>query len=50
MSDARFPVAPGSGLIMVAVILFALAAFGVTFGSIEIVPLGLAFFAAGYIV
>ena len=40
----------GAGLILVAVILFALAAFGVSFGSVSIVPLGLAFFAAGHIV
>lgn len=35
-------------LLAVAVILFALAAFGVGFGAIEIVPLGLAFFAAAF--
>ncbi len=31
---------------LVALVLFALAAFGVSFGSVAIVPLGLAFVAA----
>lgn len=37
-------------LILISVVLFALAAFGVGFASVGIVPLGLAFFAAGHIV
>lgn len=37
-------------LLLVGVILFVLAALGVTFGSVEIVPLGLAFFAASFLV
>ena len=40
-------------LILVAVVLFVLAAFGVTAGDfegIDIVALGLAFFAAGHVV
>lgn len=36
--------------LLVAVVLFVLAAFGVTFGSVLIVPLGLAFFAASFLV
>lgn len=39
----------GSILILIAVILFSLATFGVTFSSVGIIPLGLAFFAAGHI-
>ena len=35
-------------LLAVAVILFVLAAFGVAFGAVSIVPLGLAFFAAAF--
>jgi hypothetical protein len=37
-------------LLLVAVILFVLAAFGVDLGSIAIVPLGLAFFAGAFLV
>lgn len=37
-------------LVLVAVVLFALAAFEVTLGGVLLVPLGLAFFAAGHII
>ena len=37
-------------LVLVAVILFALAAFGVSFSSVAIVPLGLACLAASFLV
>lgn len=37
-------------LILISVILFVLAAFGVSFSSVGILPLGLAFFAAGFLV
>lgn len=37
-------------LLLVSVVVFVLAAFGVTFGGVEIVPLGLAFFAASFLV
>jgi hypothetical protein len=40
----------GSVLILISVVLFALAAFGVGFSSVAIIPLALAFFAAGHIV
>jgi hypothetical protein len=40
---------PGSFLVVVAVVIFVLAAFGVGFGGISMVPLGLAFFAAGHL-
>lgn len=36
-------------LTVIAVVLFALAAFGVTFGAVAIIPLGLAFFAAAHL-
>jgi hypothetical protein len=36
-------------LLLVAVILFVLAAVGVDLGSLAILPLGLAFFAAAFI-
>lgn len=42
-------VAVSAILILIAVVLFVLAAFGVGFGSVAIVPLGLAFFAAGHL-
>lgn len=35
-------------LLAIAVILFVLAAFHVGFGSVDILPLGLAFFAAAF--
>ena len=37
-------------LIIIALILFVLAAFGVAIPFVQIVPLGLAFFAASFIV
>lgn len=37
-------------LAFIACILFVLAAFGVVFGKVQIVPLGLAFFAAAFVV
>lgn len=40
----------GSLLILVAVILFVLAALSVPLAGVALVPLGLAFFAAGHIV
>ena len=42
--------APRSILIMVAVILFLLATFGVALGTIALLPLGLAFFAGAFLV
>jgi hypothetical protein len=36
-------------LILIAVVVFILAAVGVGFSSVAIVPLGLAFFAAGHL-
>lgn len=35
---------------LVALVLFALAAFGVDFGKVELVPLGLAFLAAHFLI
>lgn len=40
----------GSLLFVIAVVIFCLAAFGVAFSGVTLVPLGLAFFAAGHIV
>lgn len=41
---------PSSILILISIVIFVLAAFGVDLGDdIELVPLGLAFFAAGHI-
>jgi hypothetical protein len=37
-------------LILVAVVIFVLAAFDVSLGSIALVPLGLAFFAGAFLV
>jgi hypothetical protein len=37
-----------SGLLLIALILFVLAAFGVQFSVVSIVPLGLAFFAGAF--
>ena len=37
-------------LIVIALILFVLAAFGISLAVVQIVPLGLAFFAASFIV
>ena len=39
----------GPLLILIAVILFALAAFDVDWESVNIIPLGFAFFAAGHL-
>ena len=36
-------------LIVVAVVIFALAAFGVTIGNVTLLPLGLAVFAGSYL-
>jgi hypothetical protein len=36
-------------LLLVAVILFVLAALGVSIGAVSLVPLGLAFFAAAFL-
>ncbi|HVM17453.1 MAG TPA: hypothetical protein VM290_07725 [Gaiellaceae bacterium] len=40
----------GSILTLIAVVIFVLAALGVGFGGLALVPLGLAFFAAGHLV
>ncbi|HUF06875.1 MAG TPA: hypothetical protein VMP86_05760 [Candidatus Binatia bacterium] len=40
---------PRSILLIVAVILFLLAAFGVALGTVGLVPLGLAVFAAAFL-
>ena len=40
---------PRTILLLVAVILFVLAAFNVSLGTIALVPLGLAFFAAAFL-
>jgi hypothetical protein len=37
-------------LLLVAVVLFVLAAVGVDLGNIALVPLGLAFFAGGFVI
>ena len=37
-------------LLLVAVVLFLLAAFGIGFGEISLLPLGLAFFAGAFLV
>ena len=36
-------------LLLVAVVCFVLAAFAVSFGTIDLVPLGLAFFAGAFL-
>ena len=42
---------PGTILIVISVVIFLLAAFGVDIGGdVLLVPLGLAFFAAGHVV
>lgn len=41
---------PSSILILGAVAAFLLAAFGVEVGDLELIPLGLALFAAGHVV
>jgi len=45
----RFDTSPGSILLLVAVVLFVLSAFGVSLGTVGLVPLGLAAFAASFI-
>jgi hypothetical protein len=40
----------GGLLILLSVIVFVLAALGVAVGGVALVPLGLAFFAAGHLV
>ena len=40
----------GSILTLIAVVVFVLAALGVGFAGLNLVPLGLAFFAAGHLV
>jgi len=45
----RFNTSPGSILLLVAVVLFVLAAFEVSLGTVGLVPLGLATFAASFI-
>jgi hypothetical protein len=37
-------------LLLVAVVLFLLAAFGIDLGQISLIPLGLAFFAGAFLV
>ena len=46
----RFDSSPGAILLLVAVVLFVLAAFGVSLGEVGLVPLGLAAFAASFMV
>jgi hypothetical protein len=36
-------------LLVVAIVLFVLAALGVTLGTVALIPLGLAFFAAAHL-
>lgn len=51
MNDRTFPaITLGFVLILIAVIIFVLAAFGVSFSGVALVPLGLAFFAAGHLI
>jgi hypothetical protein len=49
-SNGRGRVTVGGVLILIAVILFVLAALSVSVASVALVPLGLAFFAAGHLV
>ena len=37
-------------LVLIAVVLFILSAFGVAFGTVALLPLGLAFFAGSFLV
>jgi len=46
----RFDTSPGGILLLVAVVLFLLAAFGVALGDVGLLPLGLAAFAASFVV
>jgi hypothetical protein len=41
---------PARLLVLIAVIVFVLAAFGVSVGTVALVPVGLAFFAASFLV
>lgn len=41
---------PSKILLLIAVVLFVLAAFGVSLGTVGLVPLGLAFFAGAGLV
>jgi hypothetical protein len=36
-------------LILISVVIFVLAVFGVALGGVPLIPLGLAFFAAGHL-
>jgi hypothetical protein len=45
----RLDMSPFTILIIVAVVLFLLAAFGVALGTISLIPLGLALFAAAFL-
>ena len=50
MARGRVGWGPGTILIAISVVIFLLAAFGVDIGEdISLVPLGLAFFAAGHL-
>ena len=40
---------PAAILLIVAVIVFLLAAFGIVLGTVQLVPLGLALFAAAFL-
>lgn len=46
----RIDTSPASILLIVAIILFVLAAIGIGFGEIGLLPLGLAAFAAAFLV
>ena len=51
MARGRFAWTPGTILIVISIVIFVLAAFGVDIGGdVSLVPLGLAFFAAGHVV
>lgn len=45
----RGGIAPGGVLLLVAIVCFVLAAFGVSLGEVDIVALGLAAFAGSFI-
>lgn len=45
----KMDTSPGSILVLVAVVLFVLAAFSVSLGTVGLVPLGLAAFAASFL-
>ena len=45
----RFRATPGTILMIVALVCFLLAAFGVALGTISLVALGLAFMAASFV-